>query len=112
MFQFGGARIFGWGVSLQKPPPRGDGSDLNVVPHSGIWTLISPCKLSQAHFSSWQLKLPSLTFQTQSSGEGVQSAAPWCGQWFYIYDGIVLSQPWYDLLFFEDIWQGLSPNLA
>jgi len=43
-----------------------------------------------------------------SSGVGAQSAAPgpsrtsWCGQWYYIYDAIVLSQPWYYLLFFED----------
>jgi len=32
------------------------------------------------------------------------NAVPWCGQWFYIYDVTVLSQLWYDLLFFEDLF--------
>ena len=39
-----------------------------------------------------------------SSGVGAQSAAPWWGQWCCIYDFIVLSRPWYDLLFFEDLF--------
>ena len=39
-----------------------------------------------------------------------QNAAPWWGQWRDIYDVIVLSEPWYDLLFFEDLFQGLSTN--
>jgi len=46
------------------------------------------------------------------SDVGAQSAAPgpnrypapWCGQWCNIYDVIVLSQPWYDLLFYEDLF--------
>jgi len=40
--------------------------DWHVLPHSGIQTLnLSQCALSQAHFPSWQLKLPSWTFPTQ-----------------------------------------------
>ena len=35
-----------------------------------------------------------------------ENAVPWCVQWGYIYDVIVLSQPSYDLLFFEDLFAG------
>jgi len=34
----------------------------------------------------------------------VENAAPWCGQWCCIHDVIMLSQPWYDLLFFEALF--------
>ena len=38
------------------------------------------------------------------TGTIAENAAPWGGQWCYIYDVIVLSQPWYDRLFFEDLF--------
>ena len=33
-----------------------------------------------------------------------ENAAPWRGQWCYIYDVIALSEPWHYLLFFEDLF--------
>jgi len=43
--------------------------NLHVVPHSGSTLKMSPFALSQACFLSWQLKLPSLTSQTQRMGQ-------------------------------------------
>jgi len=57
---------------------------------------------------------------TPCGGVGAQSAAPgpskkchsWWGQWCDINDVIVLSQPWYDLLIFEDLFARTSAKFS